>query len=214
MATSRSKPTPRHKASSKTAAKKAPVKKAAGSRSATPAPTPGILSAHASDLVALGLATLAVLTVLAVWFHALGPVGHSVDKALGTLFGTVRFLVPLLLGGIVAILFVTRETLEPPRLWVGGIVGLLSITGLAGLLNGNPSIHASSSQLRKAGGVVGVLVGHTLSRLIGSIGTAVVLVALLFVAVVVATGMPLRTAILGSGRGLRSAGSVAATWWR
>ena len=189
------------------------MKKAAGSRSATPAPTPGILSAHASDLVALGLATLAVLTVLAVWFHALGPVGHSVDKALGTLFGTVRFLVPLLLGGIVAILFVTRETLEPPRLWVGGIVGLLSITGLAGLLNGNPSIHASSSQLRKAGGVVGVLVGHTLSRLIGSIGTAVVLVALLFVAVVVATGMPLRTAILGSGRGLRSAGSVAATWW-
>ena len=94
--------------------------------------------------------------------------------------------------GIVAILLVTRDRLEPSRLWVGGTVGLLSLSGLAGLTRGNPPINAPAAALRKSGGIVGALIGHSLSLAIGSIGAAIVLVALLFVAVVIATGITAR----------------------
>ena len=214
MAPSNSKPSPKKKPAarqtSRTSAR--PPAKSGTRRSPEESPS-GILSVHASDFVALGLATLAILTVLAVWFHALGPVGRSYDKFLGVLLGTIRYLVPIILGAVVAILVAMRDRLEPSRLWVGGVLGLLSLCGLAGLTGGNPKASASSAALRKSGGVLGALVGHSLSRAIGSIGAAVVLAVLLFVAVVIATAIPLRTAILGSGRGLRSAGSVAATWW-
>jgi S-DNA-T family DNA segregation ATPase FtsK/SpoIIIE len=41
----------------------------------------------------------------------------------------------------------------------------------------------------------------------------VIFVALLFVAVVIMTGVPLKTVLLNMGRGSKQAGSVAATWW-
>ena len=206
MATSRAKSTPRakHKAAPK-----------AGSRrpAASAEPRAGLFTDHASDLVAVGLATLAILLALAVWFHALGPVGRSLDRALGELIGIVRFLIPLLLVAVVAILMATRERLEPSRLWVGGSLGLLALCGLAGLSHGDPAPGAGATELERAGGVVGALIGHSLARAIGSIGAAVLLVALLVVSVVVATGIPIRDAALATGRALRSAGTLVAGWW-
>jgi S-DNA-T family DNA segregation ATPase FtsK/SpoIIIE len=163
--------------------------------------------------VAVGLGTLAVLLALAVWFHALGPVGREINRLLGDLVGIVRYLVPLLLAGAVVIMLMRRDRLEPARLWVGGALGLLSLCGLAGLSHGNPSPTAPSTDLRHAGGLLGALVGHSLSEAIGAVGAGVLLVGVLVVAVLVATGVPLRDAVLGIGRGTRRAGSLAATWW-
>jgi S-DNA-T family DNA segregation ATPase FtsK/SpoIIIE len=159
------------------------------------------------------LATLAILLALAVWFHALGPVGRALDHGLGALVGIVRYLIPLLLAGVVAVLLATRERLEPPRLWVGGGLGLLALCGLAGLTHGDPAPGASSAALQHAGGVIGALIGHSLSRAIGSIGAAVLLIAVLVVSVVVATGIPLRDAALGTGRAARGAAKTVAGWW-
>jgi S-DNA-T family DNA segregation ATPase FtsK/SpoIIIE len=163
--------------------------------------------------VAVALATLAILLALAVWFKALGPVGKEVDRLLGDLIGTVRYLLPVLLVGVVALLLITREHVEPARLWVGGALGLLALCGLAGLTRGNPSFRATPTALGRSGGIVGALIGHSLSRAIGTAGAAILLVAVLVVAVIVATGIPIRDALGGIGRGARRTGSLAVSWW-
>ena len=43
---------------------------------------------------------------------------------------------------------------------MGGGLGVLALTGLAGLTGGNPSLGSPVHDLRHAGGYVGVLVGH------------------------------------------------------
>lgn len=60
---------------------------------------------------------------------------------------------------------------------------------------------------------MGALIGHTLSIAIGTIGAAVLLLALLIVAVVLGTGIPLKTAVLYVSRSLQSAGGFFVTWW-
>ena len=202
MAQSRSKSTP--------SKKPAPSKSTRGSKAAAP---PGILAAHAADLTAVGLGTLALLTILAVWFSALGPVGHWLNLALGTLVGTVRFVVPVLLIAAVAVLLVTRERTQTVRLSVGGGLGVLALTGLAGLTGGNPSLSSPVHDLRHAGGYVGVLVGHSLSLALGALGAGIVLLAIAVLAGVVATGIPLKTALPFLGSWSKRLGSLLATWW-
>ena len=174
---------------------------------------PGILAAHATDLTAVGLSTLAVLTILAVWFSALGPVGRWLNLALGSIFGTVRYLVPILLVGGVAVLLATRERAQTVRLVTGGALGLVALTGLAGLIGGNPSFGASPHDLRQAGGYLGALVGHSLSIALGSLGAGIVLLAVAVLAGVVATGIPLRTALPFLAVWAKKGGSLLAAWW-
>ena len=197
---------------SKSASPKKPSPSRAA-RSTKAAPVPGILAQHAADLTAVGLGTLAVLTILAVWFSALGPVGHWLNIALGTLLGTVRFLVPVLLIAGVAVLLATRERTQTVRLAVGGGLGVIALTGLAGLTGGNPSFGSSVHELRRAGGYLGVLVGHSLSLALGSLGAGIVLLAVAVLAGIVATGIPLRTALPFLGVWTRRAGGLVATWW-
>ena len=204
MADSRSK-----QAQSKTSARKG----TSTSRSRVAEPEPGIFEAHRADLIALALATLAILSALAVWFDALGPVGKGVTSVLGLLLGTIRYLFPVLLvaGGV--ILLVNREKAETTRLWVGGGLGLLALCGLAGLTGGTPGFGASHHDLEGAGGYFGVLIGHTLGKALGTIGAAVLLVAVLVVGAIVATGIPLRTALPFLSKGAKHGGSAAAKWW-
>lgn len=174
---------------------------------------PGILATHAVDLTVVGLLTAAVLIALGVWFSALGPVGHGLDQLLGDLIGLVRYLVPALLIVVAVLLLMNRQEVDLTRFWIGGGLGLAALCGLAGLLGSNPSFSSSTSELQKAGGYVGALIGHSLSRALGSIGAAVILVAVLLVAIVIGTGVPVRTIFSGIGKGAKASGSVAATWW-
>ena len=173
----------------------------------------GIFASHAVDLAAVGLGTFALLTVLAVWFGALGPVGHGLDRILGTLFGTVRYFVPVLVSAAVAVLLANREHAQTRRLSIGGGIGLVALTGLAGLTGGNPSLWASQDELRGAGGYVGALVGHSLSMALGTLGAGIVLLAATLVAGVVATGIPLKTALPFLGSWVRQIGTLASRWW-
>ena len=193
--------------------KKTALKTPAKPKGSAPQERQGIFASHAVDLTAVGLGTAAILVALAVWFQALGPVGHGVDHLLGDLIGTIRYLVPALLVLIVVLLLAKREEVELTRFWVGGALGLAALSGLAGLTNSNPSLGSSTGDLSRAGGYVGALIGHTLSIAIGTIGAAVLLLALLIVAVVLGTGIPLKTAVLYVSRSLQSAGGFLVTWW-
>jgi S-DNA-T family DNA segregation ATPase FtsK/SpoIIIE len=178
-------------------------------------PPPTIWIRHAVDLWAIGLITLAVLLALAVWVHALGPVGHDLDTWLADLVGWTHYVVPIVAAGAAVVLLVERERPEPLRTGIGAVLGLVGFCGLGELANGVPrfGFHPSHA-LRVAGGWVGALVGRPLHAGIGSAGAAVLFVALVMVAVLIATGVSLATFGRGVRIGAVAAGSTLASWWK
>jgi DNA segregation ATPase FtsK/SpoIIIE, S-DNA-T family len=154
-----------------------------------------VLSGHASDLWGLGLVTVALLAGIALYAGSLGPVGQGIRVLTGDLFGTGRFVLPLglLVGGI---LLVTGRPAghEPVRTGFGLGVALWAVAGLAAIAGGVPKFDASGSQLAGAGGWLGAAVGNPLHDGLGTLGAGVVLVAVLGCALVVFTGMSLRSA--------------------
>jgi DNA segregation ATPase FtsK/SpoIIIE, S-DNA-T family len=185
--------------------KRAPAKRASQ-------PAPSILHRHAADLWAIGLLTLGVLLALALWAHALGPIGHDVDTGLATVAGWTRVIVPIVVFGAGLVLLIERERPEPLRTGLGAALGVIGVCGLAELAKGTPALSASHA-LREAGGWVGALVGRPLHAGIGTAGSAVVLVAVVMVGVLIATGVSLASAGRGIGTGATAVGRTLASWW-
>ena len=169
---------------------------------------------QARDLWAVGLITLGVLLALALWGQQLGPVGHGADTGLALFAGWVRVLLPLVAAGAGFALLLDRggrvddeegaEGADPWRLAVGTVLGVLGVCGLAEVAKGAPRLSASHS-LRNAGGYLGAVVGRPLHAGLGPAGASVLLVAVVLVAILVATGVSLATV----GRALRSAATAA-----
>jgi DNA segregation ATPase FtsK/SpoIIIE, S-DNA-T family len=172
------------------------------------------------DLCAVGLVTLGVLLALALWGQQLGPVGHGTNSGLSLLAGWSRILLPIVAVGAGLDLLFDREDpdddaegADPWRLAIGSALGLLGICGLAEVANGSPSWHASHA-LRDAGGYLGVLVGRPLHAGLGGAGAAVLLVAVVLIALLIATGVSLATVGRAARTGATATGSTLATWWR
>jgi DNA segregation ATPase FtsK/SpoIIIE, S-DNA-T family len=192
-------------------------------RPPAPPPRPPFWRRQARDLWAVGLITLGVLLALALWGKQLGPIGHGVDTGLGLVAGWVRVLLPLVSFGAGLALLLDRagfdedkdeehEGADPWRLAVGSVLGVLGICGLAELAKGSPRF-SNSAALKDAGGYLGAAIGRPLHSGLGPAGAAVLLVAVILVAILVATGVSLATA----GRALVSAskhiGRTFASLW-
>jgi len=192
-------------------------------RKPTPPPRLPFWRRQARDLWAVGLITLGVLLALALWGKQLGPIGHAVDTGLGSVAGWVRVLLPLVSFGAGLALLLDRasrddddeehEGSDPWRLAVGTVLGLLGICGLAELAKGTPPF-SDSGALRDAGGYLGAAVGHPLHAGLGSAGAAVLLVAVILVAVLVATGVSLATAGRALGSASKNIGRTFAALWQ
>ena len=107
-------------------------------------------------MLALGL-----ITVMAVWFHAAGPVGRVITSGCRILVGNGTLLLPLILLGIGA--HMLRQVAEPEsrgRLLVGSAALTISVLGLFDLWAGSP--HGAHGRAH-AGGYLGGLVGGSLS---------------------------------------------------
>ena len=136
----------------------------------------------------MGLVTLGVLLALALWGGQLGPVGHWVDySGLGVLVGWVRVLLPVVVAGAGAALLIDRgdaedpdhaESTDPWRLGVGIVLG--SARRLRPGRVAPPAHVLLPPTLRAGGGYLGVLVGRPLHAGLGTAGTAVFLVAVIF----------------------------------
>ena len=94
---------------------------------------------------------------------------------------------------------------DPWRLAVGTLLGLLGFCGLAEVAKGAPPLSASHA-LRDAGGYLGAIVGRPLHAGLGPAGAAVLLVAVVLVAILIATGVSLAAL----GRSLHVAGASTA----
>ena len=216
----------------KSAAKKqASRAKAAGSRTAgtrssrsakAPPARPPFWRVQSRDLWAVGLVTLGVLLALALWGGQLGPIGHGVDSGLGLVAGWVRVLLPVVVAAAGAALLIDRsdpddpdrvESTDPWRLGVGIVLGVLGICGLAELAH-LPTFSSPNATLQRGGGWLGVLAGRPLHAGLGTAGAAIFLVAVIFVAVLIATGIPLASVFRGLRTGASAAGRGALAVWR
>jgi S-DNA-T family DNA segregation ATPase FtsK/SpoIIIE len=182
---------------------------------------PPFWKVQARDLWAVGLITLGVLLVLALWGQQLGPVGHGVNTGLASLAGWARMILPVVAVGAGVALLVDRggraedeghEGADPWRLAVGVVLGLLGLCGLAELSKGTPALSASHS-LRDAGGYLGAVVGRPLHAGLGSAGAAVLLGALVLVALLVVTGVSLAAFGRGLGTAAAATGRTAVQLW-
>ena len=215
----------RTRAPSRAAAKK-PASRA---RRAAPAPPerPPFWRVQARDLWAVALITLGILLALALWGRQLGPVGSGTDTAFALVAGWVRRLLPLIAAGAGVALLVDRKPraeddedrdeqalgADPWRLAVGTVLGLLGVCGLAELAKHAPSF-SNSNALKGAGGYLGALAGRPLHAGLGTAGAAVLLVAVVLVAILVATGVSIATAVRGARTAAVAGGRTAASLWR
>jgi len=193
---------------------RAAKKPASRSKQAKPS-RPPFWRVQARDLWAVGLITLGVLLALALWGDQLGPVGHGTDTGLELLAGWARVLLPLVAAGAGLALLLDRgaraddqedaEGADPWRLAVGTVLGLLGVCGLAELAKSAPPLSDSNS-LREAGGYLGAIAGRPLHAGLGTAGAAVLLVAVVLVAILIATGVSLASV----GRALHTAAAATA----
>ena len=166
----------------------------------------------------MALVTVGVLDAIAVYADGLGPVGHGVRSATGALVGWSRFLLPVILVGAAAVLFAGRRGAEddgtgpprrePVRAVLGAAVLLAAVSGMAALAGGSPGFTSAVSALSRAGGWFGAAVANPLRAGLGGLGAAVVLVALTVVALVLFTGVRVRTVAGWSMRLARRAGAA------
>jgi S-DNA-T family DNA segregation ATPase FtsK/SpoIIIE len=193
------------------AAPRPPARKKSASRAKAPAKT-SIWHTHAADLWAIGLITLGVLLALALWGQQLGPVGHGVNTTLATLVGWIRSFIPVVVAGAGLVLLVDRERPDPLRTGLGAALGVIGLCGLAELAKHTPPFTPSHA-LRDAGGWVGAAAGRPLHAGLGTAGAAVLLVAVVLVAVLIATGVSLATAGRLAGTAGSAVGRTLLSWW-
>ena len=177
-----------------------------------------VAAGHATDLWGVALVTLGILCAVAFYGDALGPAGHDARVVVGDLLGWGRFLVPPVLIAIGVRMLMGRgedrsgegkPRREPARAVIGGTLILLAVSGLAALAGGSPRIGASTAALSSSGGWVGALLADPLGSALGGFGAAVVLVMVAAIALLVFTGVSVRSAAAGLVRAVRWAIGLA-----
>lgn len=170
------------------------------------------LGGHRADAAGVGLLVVAALSALGLTSNLAGGLGHGLATALGALVGQARYAVPLGALALAVVCFRSRprpapvdgdesdeEAPEPAPLRVGLGVTLLaiSVTGLLHLSAGGPDLTGSTTALRRAGGYLGGITGGPLAGGTGTVGAAIILVALGILGVLLTPGWSLRTAAAG-----------------
>jgi len=171
-----------------------------------------VAAGHATDLWGVALVTLGVLCAVAFYGGSLGPAGRDARLGVGDLLGWGRFLVPIVLVAVGVRMLMgrgddgsddARPRREPARAVIGGTLLLLAVSGLAALAGGSPSLGASTAALSSAGGWVGAVIADPLGRALGGFGAAVVLVVVAAVALLVFTGVSVRSVASAVSRAVR-----------
>jgi S-DNA-T family DNA segregation ATPase FtsK/SpoIIIE len=117
---------------------------------------------HRRDGAALGVLAFGLISVMAIWFHAAGPVGRGIDTACRAVIGNAALLVPLVL--IVGGAHMLRQAPEPQargRVMVGALAVLVAVLGLLDIWADSPS---DAHGREHAGGIVGIGIGRPLTH--------------------------------------------------
>ncbi|MEP6658411.1 MAG: DNA translocase FtsK 4TM domain-containing protein [Acidimicrobiales bacterium] len=140
------------------------------------APVRSALAGHEADFAGLLLLALALVGALAIWLNLAGAIAEGVRIGVGTAVGVAEAVVPLLLGAAGLLLIRDRPLGDRTRLAIGGGLVTVAVTGLAHVARGPELFPGGRDELRRAGGIVGALVGHPLENALSSWGAALLLV--------------------------------------
>src|SRR4051794_28534931 len=176
--------------------------RAAGRNAATARDLP---PEHRRDGAALGVLAFGLISAMAVWFHAAGPVGRSIDTAARALVGNGALLLPVVL--FLAGAHMLRQAPEPEargRLLVGSLAITVSVLGQLDIWGNSPSGRLGRAH---AGGIVGSGVGKPLSAGLSAVLAVPVLTLIGAFGVLVVTATPISVLVgyLGSLFGLGAA---------
>lgn len=136
------------------------------------------------SVAAVFLFTLSVLVVLGFLERA-GILGHYLNAAAGLLLGWGKWLLPLVLVIAGIILLFRKETLFYVTKLVGLAVSFLSILGFFHIYL-DPEKMAEIAKSGAGGGYAGYVIAFVLSKITGTVGGTVILVALFLVGIIIA----------------------------
>ncbi len=154
------------------------------------------------DIQGLALVALGVILGLGLYTGATGILGQALATATGTVFGLVRFVVPLALiaaGWQLVRGKTKRKTTRRKRkvawahylAWAFVVAAIFCILDMTG---GRPFWSSSTADLSRAGGWVGVLIGGTIERYLGFWGEVITTAFMLIAAAVLLTSLSLGSA--------------------
>ncbi|MGB3302069.1 MAG: DNA translocase FtsK 4TM domain-containing protein [Gordonia sp. (in: high G+C Gram-positive bacteria)] len=113
------------------------------------------------DGVGLALVLVAALISIGVWFRAFGPVGGFLDALVRAGFGTLAYVVPVVLLAVaVLIMRLPANPARRLRNTVGSLLLVISTLGLAHLMYGAPSDYDARAQ---SAGFFGYMLGSPLT---------------------------------------------------
>ena len=180
-----------------------------------------VVRRHRRDIWGLAAIVAGLIVAGSVWFAAAGPVGEQVDRALAAGFGLVRSALPvgLVVVGVAALWGGHRsgrsgraaggdgggddtEVSAPPvggpdsgaRMLVGGVLLLVSSTGLLHVGRGRPGLGDGIDELGAAGGALGVGIGGFLHAWTALWGSVLLLGFVGLIGVIVVTRATVRSA--------------------
>ena len=212
-------------------------KDATGSRRGSGSAAVGsVVRRHRRDIWGLAAIVAGLIVAGSVWFSAAGRVGDQVDRALAAGFGLVRMALPVGLAvvGAAAIWGGRRSDaadragdggdgpedgpgidslpVEAPdsgaRMVLGGVLLLVSSTGLLHLSSGRPGLGDGLDEFGAAGGALGVGIGGFLHAWTALWGSVLLLAFVGLVGVIVVTGLTVRSALAALVAVLRPAWRV------
>ena len=145
--------------------------------------------AHQRDGIAFLILILALIATAGTWFNSDNFVARNVYATIYGGFGRLGFLTPLFLIYFAIRLFrVPDDAKATGRIIVGTFALVLSVTGLAHLLNGSTGTGATA--MREGGGWLGYAVTTPLVKLMTSVLTYPILLIVFIFGVLVITATP------------------------
>jgi S-DNA-T family DNA segregation ATPase FtsK/SpoIIIE len=153
------------------------------------------IAERSRDAWGIALLLVAVISGLAIYLDAAGPVGRGIDAGARGGFGLIGSLVPVILMALGALLFIERSGEEIGRLGTGIALTTLAVLGGAHLAVDVPAPADGLEAIARGGGVVGWLIAAPLDLALSRAGAWAVIVALLLLGIVLIARLDLRAAV-------------------
>lgn len=155
------------------------------------------------DSLGFGLLALAVIVAVREWFGVAGKVGEVIHAVVAGAVGVYAIVVPLILVLWAVALFRARKDAAALPYRAAGAIGVIvSLTGFAQLIGGNPPL-SPVRNLESAGGVIGWFFTAGLARMLSVPVTAILLVLLLAYSLLLASRTSLSGAVSKARSGIQ-----------
>lgn len=153
---------------------------------------------HQRELFALGLITIAIVTLVFFFTGVAGLVGHYYVELVRQSFGAGALVVPLTLG-LLGVAILIQERMRDAQLTGANALGtLLVLAAILGLLEFPIHHIAVADRIDQGGGWLGFGLVETLDRIIGRPAAVVVVIVLGLAGVMLTFNITLRELITGS----------------